>query len=134
MKKIPYAIGIKCINCGKTIGCLLYNQTIEKFITTFVTNTVFQNVSLSGIIQLKNSILIFSFTVLLAYLMDHGITILYIHGWMVSYLNIMLQLPDNIDIISCVQLRPMKDSTRLNIMMQLVVVADHCHITQQNTR
>ena len=39
------------INCGKSIGCLLENQTIENFITPFVTNIVFHNVGLSLIIQ-----------------------------------------------------------------------------------
>ena len=34
---VPYYVGIKCINCEKTICCLLDNQTIEKFITPFVT-------------------------------------------------------------------------------------------------
>ena len=27
-KLFPDHVGIMCINCGKTIGCLLYNQTI----------------------------------------------------------------------------------------------------------
>ena len=40
-------VEIICINCVKTIGCLLENETIENFITTFVTNIVFQNVGLS---------------------------------------------------------------------------------------
>ena len=50
-KIVPYAVRILCINCGKYIGCLLDNQKIENFITTFVTNMVFQNVVLSWIIQ-----------------------------------------------------------------------------------
>ena len=45
------AVGITWINCGKTIGCSLENKKIEDFITTFVTNMVFQNVGLSCIIQ-----------------------------------------------------------------------------------
>ena len=35
------AVGIMYINCGKSIVCLLENKTIEKLITTFVTNMVF---------------------------------------------------------------------------------------------
>ena len=50
-ENVPDAVGIICINCGKTIGCLLYNQPIERFITPFVTNMVLQNISLSWIVQ-----------------------------------------------------------------------------------
>ena len=48
---VPYSVRIMCINCGKNIGCLIDNQTIEVFITPFVTNMVFQNFGLSWIIQ-----------------------------------------------------------------------------------
>ena len=50
-KYIPEAVGIMCINCVKSIGCYLDKQTIEKLITPFVTNMVFQNLGLSLIIQ-----------------------------------------------------------------------------------
>ena len=50
-KNYPYAIGIKCINFGKTIVCLLDNKTVKNFITTFVTNMVFLHVGLSWIFQ-----------------------------------------------------------------------------------
>ena len=43
----PYSVRIMCINSGKTIGCLLENQTIENFINIFVTNMVFRHVGLS---------------------------------------------------------------------------------------
>ena len=33
---VPYSVGIKCINCGKTICCLLKNKITENFITHFV--------------------------------------------------------------------------------------------------
>ena len=39
----PEAVEIMCIHCGKFIGCLLENQKIEDFITTFVRNMVFSN-------------------------------------------------------------------------------------------
>ena len=44
------------IDCGKTISCLLDNQPIEKFITAFVTNMVFQHAGLSWIIQSNQEI------------------------------------------------------------------------------
>ena len=47
----PNDVGILCINCGKTIVCLLDNKTIEDFITIFVTNIVFHHISLFWIIQ-----------------------------------------------------------------------------------
>ena len=50
-KKFPDDVGIMYINCGKTIGYLLDNQTIENFITTFFKNMVLQHVDLSWIIQ-----------------------------------------------------------------------------------
>ena len=50
-KHVTYAVGIIYTNVGKTIGCLLDNQTIENCITTFVKNMVFQYVGLSWIIQ-----------------------------------------------------------------------------------
>ena len=34
-KYLQESVGIKCINCVKTTGCSLENQTIENFITTF---------------------------------------------------------------------------------------------------
>ena len=48
---IPYTVVIMCINCDKSTGCLLDNQTIETFITIFVINMVLQHVGLSWIIQ-----------------------------------------------------------------------------------
>ena len=45
------SVGIICINCGKTVGCLLYNQKIEDFVAPFFTNVVFRNVDLSWIFQ-----------------------------------------------------------------------------------
>ena len=50
-KQLPEYVGIKYINCGKTIVCLLDNQTIEKFTTPFVKNRLFQIVGLYWIIR-----------------------------------------------------------------------------------
>ena len=50
-KDVPEAIGIMCIKCGKSTGCLLDNQYIYDFITTFVTSMVFQNICLPRIVQ-----------------------------------------------------------------------------------
>ena len=50
-KYVLNAVGIMYINFGKSICFLLDNKTIEKFITTFVTNMVFHNVGLFWIIQ-----------------------------------------------------------------------------------
>ena len=50
-KYVPESVGIICINCGKFIGCLLDNKNIEKSITSFVTNMVFQNIGLFWIIH-----------------------------------------------------------------------------------
>ena len=73
---IPEAITRMGINCGKIIGCSLDNQKIEDFITTFVTYIVFQRIGLFWIIKSKkNHILIFKSTVLIGYLMVHGITL-----------------------------------------------------------
>ena len=41
------AVGIQLIDSRKTSVCLLDNQIIEEFITTFFTKMVFQNVGLS---------------------------------------------------------------------------------------
>ena len=38
---VPDDVGVKFVNFGKTIGCLLENKSIENFITTSVTNIVF---------------------------------------------------------------------------------------------
>ena len=34
-KNVPDDLETKCINCGKTIGCTLGNQSLEAFITVF---------------------------------------------------------------------------------------------------
>ena len=47
-KDVPEAVGIMYINCKKSVGFLLDNQMIENFITTFVTNMVFQNIGCFG--------------------------------------------------------------------------------------
>ena len=52
-KDVPESVGIMCINCGKIIGCSLYNQNMEKLITPFVTNMAFQNIGLFCIIRSK---------------------------------------------------------------------------------
>ena len=44
-------MGIKCINCDKFVGFTLDNRQIEYVITTFFTNVVFHDVSLSLIIE-----------------------------------------------------------------------------------
>ena len=49
IEDVPEAVGIMYTNCGKIIGCLLDNKTIETLITPFVTNMVFQHVGLSWI-------------------------------------------------------------------------------------
>ena len=36
-KQVPDTLGIKCINCGKLVGCTLHNQQLEDFVTVFVT-------------------------------------------------------------------------------------------------
>ena len=51
IEDVPEWIGIMCTSCGKIIGCSLDNQTIENFVTTFVTNRLFQHVGLSWIIK-----------------------------------------------------------------------------------
>ena len=84
------ADGINYINSGKTIGCLLVSQMIENFFTSFATIILFHHVGLSWIVQSKTSVLIFNTTVLLGYLINHGITIRYVHDCMVLYLNNML--------------------------------------------
>ena len=48
---VPDDVEINCINCRKILFFLLYNQTIENFITPVVTNMVFQNGGLSWITQ-----------------------------------------------------------------------------------
>ena len=45
------AIGITCINCCKSIDFLLDDKHIKDFITPFVTNMVFQHITLFWIIQ-----------------------------------------------------------------------------------
>ena len=50
-KDIPEDVAIIYINCGKIIGFLLDNQTIENFITPFVANIVLRYVGLSWIIK-----------------------------------------------------------------------------------
>ena len=55
IEDVPEYVGIMYINCGKTIGYLLNNQTIENFITTFFKNMVLQHVDLSWIIQFKKN-------------------------------------------------------------------------------
>ena len=47
IEDVTEAVEIIYINSGKHICCLLDNQTIEKFITTFVINMVFQHVDSS---------------------------------------------------------------------------------------
>ena len=47
----PEAFGIIYINCEKSIGYLLEKQTVENFMTPFVTNMVFQRIGLSWFIQ-----------------------------------------------------------------------------------
>ena len=96
---IPYPVGIMCINCGKSIYCLLDNQNIENFINTFVTTVVFQNIGLFCIIKYKNQVLISKGTVILGYLMDHGITIRYFHDSMVWYMKNISQLTNVTNII-----------------------------------
>ena len=59
-KYVPEAVVIMCINCGKSVGCSLYNKKIENFITHFVTNIVFHNIGLFWIIQ-SNKNLSFGF-------------------------------------------------------------------------
>ena len=89
-----------CTNCGKSIGFLLDNQKIEKFISPFVTNMVFQNISLFWIIQLKETqVLIFKSTVLIGYLISHGITLQYFHDYMVQFLKTILKLKNVTNII-----------------------------------
>ena len=61
-KNIPYYIGIKYSNFRRTIVLLLKNQTIENFITQFVTNMVLQHVGLYWIIQ-SNQNLNFDFQI-----------------------------------------------------------------------
>ena len=48
---VPEDVVIMCINCGKSVGCLLCNQKIENFITPFVINMVFQNIGLFCVIH-----------------------------------------------------------------------------------
>ena len=74
---VPEAVGIMCIDCGKSIGCSLDNQTMEKFITPFVPNMLFQNLGLSWFIKL-NQKLNFVFPTVLYFLVNklvHGITL-----------------------------------------------------------
>ena len=75
-KKFPEPVVIMRINYGKSVGCLLYNQKIEDWITISVTNIVFQHIGLVWINK-SNKILYFILksTVLLGYLMAHGITL-----------------------------------------------------------
>ena len=99
-KDIPEAVGIMCINCGNIIGCLLYNHNMEDFITCFITSMVMQHIgSFWTITSNKNYILIFKSTVLLLYLISHGITLRYVHNFMVRYLKTILQLPNVKNII-----------------------------------
>ena len=56
IEDVPEAFGIMFINSVNIIGCLLENQMIENFTTTFVKNIVFQNVGLSWIIQLNQDL------------------------------------------------------------------------------
>ena len=77
IEDVPEAVGIMCIDCGKSIGCSLDNQTMEKFITPFVPNMLFQNLGLSWFIKL-NQKLNFVFPTVLYFLVNklvHGITL-----------------------------------------------------------
>ena len=51
IEDVPEAFGIMFINSVNIIGCLLDNQMIENFTTTFVKNIVFHHVGLSWIIK-----------------------------------------------------------------------------------
>ena len=77
LEDVPEDVGIMCINCVESIDFLLDNQTIEKSITPFVTNMVFQNVGLSWFTK-SNQKLNFYFQkifFLLESSMVHGITL-----------------------------------------------------------
>ena len=74
---------------------------------------------------------IFSTTVLIGYLIDHVITLRYVSDCMVHHLKIILQIPYQTCIIKCVQLGILEDSTQLYIIIQLVVMAQHCYLIQQ---
>ena len=97
---VPEAVGIMYINCGNIIGGSLENKKIEKIINPFVTNMVLQYIGLFCIIQSeKNISYYFKSTVILGYLMDHGIKLRYDHNVMVWYLKTILQLKNATNII-----------------------------------
>ena len=84
---VPEAVGILCINRRKYIGCSLDNQKIEKFITPFVTNMVFQHIGLFWSFKSnKNLSFYFKNTLFLEQLMAHGIALIYVHNSMVWYM------------------------------------------------
>ena len=55
-KDVPDAVGIMCINYGKTICCEIYKRQIKYCITPFVTNMLFRNCSLYFIIQFNQNL------------------------------------------------------------------------------
>ena len=47
MDDVPDYLGIKCIKFNKVVGCELEYKPLNEVITDFVTNVVFQHISLS---------------------------------------------------------------------------------------
>ena len=99
-KYFPEYVRIMCVYCGKVIGFLLDNQTIENFVNTFVTNILFQNVGLSWVIQ-SNQKLNSDFHQHCPYWMMNGpcYNTAIFSRFHCSLFNDFFQLPDVIDII-----------------------------------
>ena len=86
-KNVPFDLETKCINCGKTIGCTLGNQPLEEFINGLSQMFCFSMLVYLGSIILKKNLSFISIaTILIGYIMTHGITLqLFKMAWFVFW-------------------------------------------------